>query len=207
MCSPEYGGYASIGMQAFGAVSGAFGAGQQASAAKAQLKAQANAAEFQAKVNKNNAQIAQWQAEDALRQGQEAEFIRRMQGADLIGKQKVAYAASGVALDSESAINTLASTKYITEYDATTIKNNAARAAWGYEIQRNSYLDSAAAAHYTAQGYSSQASAISPSQSVFGSLLSSATQMAPSIYGMYQSGMFEKKYSSIDDLAKSKGFW
>lgn len=182
--------YAAVGMQAFGAITGAMGAGQSASAAKLQATQQSQTLLYQEQVSKNNAQIAEWQAQDALRQGQQQEVQLRLQAAGLRSEQRVGYAASGVALDSDTVINTMVSTDYMTEVDAATIRNNAANAAWGYQVQRNSYLDHAIAARYGADAYQSQADSISPGKAVFSSLLGSAAAMAPGVYGMYQSGAF-----------------
>ncbi len=168
------------------------GAGQAASAAKMQATQQSQTMLYQEQVARNNAQIAQWQAEDALRQGLDEEVALRLQAGHLRSAQRVGYAASGVALDSDSAIRTLVSTDYMTEYDAATIRSNAARAAWGYRVQRNSYLDQAMAARYGADAYSTQANAISPSKAVFSSLLGSAGRVGSSVYGLYKQGAFDR---------------
>lgn len=181
---------AAVGMQAFGAITGAMGAGQSASAAKLQATQQSQTLLYQEQVAKNNAQISEWQAQDALRQGQEEEARLRLQAAGLRSEQRVAYAASGVALDSDTVINTMVSTDYMTEVDAATIRSNAARAAWGYRVQGNNYLDQAQVALYGSKAYQAQADAISPGKAVFSSLLGSAAAMAPGVYGMYQSGAF-----------------
>lgn len=181
---------AAVGMQAFGAITGAMGAGESASAAKMQATQQSQTLLYQEQVAKNNAQIAEWQAQDALRRGQEQEAQLRLQSAGLRSEQRVGYAASGVALDSDTVINTMVSTDYMTEYDAATIRNNAADAAWGYQVQRNSYLDQARAALYGSKAYQTQADSISPSKAAFSSLLGSAASMAPGVYGMYKSGAF-----------------
>lgn len=187
MCNAAY---AAVGVQAFGAVTGAMGAGQSASAAKLQATQQSQTLLYQEQVAKNNAQIAEWQAQDALRQGQAEEARLRMQSAGLRSEQRVGYAASGVALDSDSVINTMVSTDYMTEYDAATLRTNAARAAWGYRVQGNNYLDQAQVALYGSKAYQAQADAINPSKAVFSSLLSSAASTAQGAYGMYQSGAF-----------------
>lgn len=181
---------AAIGLQAFGAVTGAMGAGQAASAAKMQATQQSQTLLYQEQVARNNAQIAEWQAQDALRQGMDEEVALRLQSGHLRSAQRVGYAASGVALDSDSVINTMVSTDYMTEADAATIRNNALRAAWGYRVQGNSYIDQAIAARYGADAYQTQADAISPGKAAFSSLLTSAAAMAPGAYGMYRAGAF-----------------
>ena len=163
---------------------------QAASAAKLQATQQSQTLLYQEQVARNNAQITEWQAQDALRQGQQQETQLRLQAGGLRSEQRVAYAASGVALDSDTVINTMVSTDYMTEVDAATIRNNAQRAAWGYRVQGNNYIDQATAARYGADAYQSQADSISPGKAVFSSLLTSAAQMAPGVYGMYKSGAF-----------------
>lgn len=60
----------------------------------------------------------------------------RMAGSQLIARQKVAYAASGVALDTGTPASVMASQAGLTELDAQTAANNAARRVWGYKMQR-----------------------------------------------------------------------
>lgn len=156
------------GLQIAGAVSGAYGSYQQSKATKA-------AYEYQAAVNRNNAQIAQWQAADAITRGQKAEQAQRLKTAQLKSSQRAAFAARGVALDEGSALNILDDTDYMGEMDALTIRDNAAREAWGLRNQATGYSSDASM-------LSSRANAESPMGSAFGSLLTGAGVVADSWY-------------------------
>jgi hypothetical protein len=60
----------------------------------------------------------------------------RMAGSQLVAKQKVAYANSGVAIDSGTPAAVMESTQGLSELDAQTAENNAAREVWGYRMQQ-----------------------------------------------------------------------
>ncbi|KAA5926352.1 hypothetical protein F1536_12430 [Achromobacter xylosoxidans] len=146
----------------------AVGSANSASAQQAGLN-------YQADVAANNAQIAEWQAQDAIRQGQEQEQQSRLRYAGTKGAQRAALAANGVALDEGSAVDILSSTDYANEMDAQTIQANAARSAWGYRTQGANYSDNAASLR-------AGAGAVSPGSAAGMSLLGSAGQVAGSWY-------------------------
>lgn len=151
------------------------GVGASAVGAANSAKAQRNSLDYQAEVSANNAQIAEWQAQDAVRSGQQEEQNSRLKYASLKGTQRAAMAANGVALDEGSAVDILTSTDYLNEADANTIQMNAARAAWGYRTQATSYNDNADALR-------AGASAASPSSAAGLSLLGGAGQLAGAWY-------------------------
>lgn len=81
-----------------------------------------------------NKQIAEMQSKDAIRRGDsEARKVRKA-GKQIIGSQRAALAAQGIEIDSGSALDIQGDTAYLSEMDALTIKNNAAREAWGYKM-------------------------------------------------------------------------
>lgn len=112
------------------------GAGISAYSASAQADSQQKALNYQAQVSANNAKIAAWQRSDALQRG-EIEAQQAMQKQALaLGEQRAALAANGMDVtDGGSALDLLASTKFLGEQDVNTIQSNAARQAWGYDIQ------------------------------------------------------------------------
>jgi hypothetical protein len=110
----------------------AYGAVQQGNAAK-------NAAEYQSAVNRNNQQVAEWQAGDAIRRGEEAERQHRLRVAGVIGKQKSSMAANGVDLSSGSPLDIIGDTALFAELDALTIRSNAEREAYGYRVQSSNF--------------------------------------------------------------------
>ena len=81
-----------------------------------------------------NQEFAEDDAQQALLKGEREGENNYRKGAALKGMQIAAYAASGVAVDSDSAIRVLSTTDWQTETDADTIKQNAAREAMGYRV-------------------------------------------------------------------------
>lgn len=158
-----------LGLQALGAIQGAFGAYYQGRIMRSQLKLQAAISEINAKVAENAAQMA-------LLRGQRAEGISRLKTAQLKSDQKVALAANGVDLTgSPSVDNILGTTDFMGELDALTINQNAVADANNFRTQ---------SANYGAQATMSaaQASGVNAGAMAFNSLLGSAGQFAQSAY-------------------------
>lgn len=82
-----------------------------------------------------NAAVAEYQAEDTVRRGVVAESRRRDQTKQVIGAQRVSLARQGVDINEGSALTLQGDAAYLGELDALTIRNNAAREAWGYKVQ------------------------------------------------------------------------
>lgn len=101
---------------------------------KAQAVAQQQQYEYQAKVNENNQKIAEWQAQDAKDRGDIAEKQHRIKVSQLKGRQRSALAASGVVVDEGSGLDILGDTAEMGELDALTIRSNAEREAYDYEV-------------------------------------------------------------------------
>ena len=104
---------------------------QAASAAQAQ-------AIYQAQVARQNQELARRQAADALQRGAVAEQNRRSLTGQQIGQQTAALAAQGTDLEG-SPTDILGDTRAAGEFDAQTIKANAAREAYGYTVQGLGY--------------------------------------------------------------------
>lgn len=82
-----------------------------------------------------NAGYAELQAEDALARGKVEEKKARRQTEQVIGSQRAGLAGQGVDVNTGSALETQADAAYLGELDALTIRNNAAKEAWGYRVQ------------------------------------------------------------------------
>jgi hypothetical protein len=113
------------------AASGVMAAG----GAVAQGRAQKKQAAYQAQVERNNAQIATWQAADAVQRGRIEEQNQRLKVARIAGSQRAGFASSGVELGSGSPLDVLMDTAQLGELDALTIRSNAEREAYGYTTQ------------------------------------------------------------------------
>lgn len=81
-----------------------------------------------------NRRIAMAQANDALVRGSIEEQRYRRMIAGVVGAQNAAFGQRNVA-KSGTALDILSDTAQIGEEDALTIRNNAAREAWGYRNQ------------------------------------------------------------------------
>jgi hypothetical protein len=103
-------------------------------AAKKAGEAQQAAAESQADLADFNADVADVQAADALARGRTEESRFRSQVRSLIGSQRAGFAASNVDVGFGSAVDVTADAARLGELDALTIRTNAAREAWGYEV-------------------------------------------------------------------------
>lgn len=98
-------------------------------------KAAKQAGDYNAAIARNNQIIAERQAEDAIKRGDIAADEQRRKAARVLGAQKSAMAASGISLDSGTALDIFGDTAAFGELDALTIKSNATREAYGYQVQ------------------------------------------------------------------------
>ncbi len=79
--------------------------------------------------------ILDQRARDARTIGADEEQRYRANVRGLIGSQRAGFAAQGVDVGQGSAVDVQADAAYLGELDALTIRNNAAREAWGYEVE------------------------------------------------------------------------
>jgi hypothetical protein len=90
------------------------------------------------RVARYNALRAEEQAADAMARGVADEDRFRRTNAPIIGAQRAGYAAQGVEVNSGSAAAVQDATGAIIEEDASTIRLNAAREAWGFQSDARS---------------------------------------------------------------------
>lgn len=89
--------------------------------------------------NRINAQIADYQAGQAVINGQTNVETSELQTAQVKGQQRAAMGANGIDLGEGSATDVLASTDILGDRDKVTIMDNALRTAWGYRTQSAEY--------------------------------------------------------------------
>jgi hypothetical protein len=164
----------------YGTMAQTAGAGMSLVGSINQANTQKGVLDYQAGLAANNALIAHYQQAQELQQGQIQENAQRMKTAALMGDQRTALAASGVDMGQGSASEILASSKYMGERDALTIRDNAARRAWGYGVNADNYNAESAAEK-------SAAGAISPFTAGAGSLLAGSAGVAKSWYAYRKS--------------------
>lgn len=85
---------------------------------------------YEARVASNNSKVAEWQRQDALRQGAADASAVRAAGNQAGSSALAGVAANGIDTTTGSAGNLFAATAINTEADADTAKSNAARKAW-----------------------------------------------------------------------------
>ena len=106
-------------------------------AAKAQAEAQAQAME-------QNAKFARAQGHDAIERGGQEELKHRRNMAKHLATQRASLATTGIDINSGSALDARNASISEGEYDAETIRFNAARERWGY-INKAENLEAQAA--------------------------------------------------------------
>ena len=158
----------STGMQIAGLGSQVFGAYRGA-------QAEIEAAKYQAQVDRNNATIAGWQAKDAISRGYEEERRRRLMTRQGKGASVASMAARGLDVSEGSALNILTDIDMIGEQDALFIRDNAAKEAWGFNVQKQNYMNNP-------DLLKNRADAISPWKAAGSTLLTGAGQVASSWY-------------------------
>ncbi|MBB0023626.1 hypothetical protein [Ralstonia pickettii] len=157
---------AALAVAAVGSAVSAYGAIAQGNAAKA-------AANYQAQVAQNNATIAGMNANAEIEKGNQQLQASQEQAAQHQGMIRAVMGASGIQLDSGSALRNQEGMAQVDQLNQATITSNAARAAWNYRNQGANYaaqsqLDSMQGANAATAGY----------MSGFSSLLSGAGTFA-----------------------------
>jgi len=107
---------------------GLFAAKKQSDA----MSAQAEYGERQAAINNR---LANMQADDTISRGDQAANQIGRNTRKIAGAQRAGFAAQGIALDSGSAQDIQVETAEMGALDQLTVRNNAAREAWGYRVQ------------------------------------------------------------------------
>jgi len=111
----------------------------QAQAAQQEAVSQNKAIEYRALQSEQNAQLAEYEAEDARRRGEDQENRVRQELSRTEGRQRAAFAASGVVVDQGSPLDVLEDTAVQGEQDALTVRHNAAQEAWGHSVAAQNY--------------------------------------------------------------------
>lgn len=168
----------SLGATAVGTIASMIGSGQQA-------KAQAGQYKYQEAVDRNNQIISNRQADDAIKRGEADEEAQRRQIAQIKGKQRVGFASNNIDLGSENVVDTLSDTAMFGELDALTTRSNAAREAYGYQVQGMNYGASAGNNALAAKNVKSAAKT-----EMFTTLLSGASTVANSYSDYKTKGVF-----------------
>ncbi|WP_017773848.1 hypothetical protein [Paraburkholderia kururiensis] len=181
--------WVSIAATAASTAVGVAGAVQSASA-------QSSAAGYQAAVAQNNQKIANQNAQYAVQQGQIEEQAKRQQTAQLISQERAGAAAAGIDLNTGSPLREQGDTAKLGEIDALTIRNNAARAAYGYTVQGLDYGSQA-----SLDQSASRAALTGGALNAFGSIIGGASSVSSKWWkyqnaGVGQSGGYDSSFDN-----------
>ena len=101
-------------------------------------QARSQAAAYQAQVAANNAEIARRNATMDIQSGETAAVNQGLKTAQRVGQEKATQGASGLDVNSGSAVAVRAGTAQVGMLDALTIRSNAAKKAYGEQVQATS---------------------------------------------------------------------
>jgi hypothetical protein len=124
-----------LGLAAASTASSAVAEVKAGKAAKKAGQQEQAASEDQAQVDDYNASVADLQATDATQVGAEQESQYRASVRSTLGSNRAKGGASGVDVNFGSAVDTQGDIANLGEQDALQIRTNAARQAWGYNVQ------------------------------------------------------------------------
>ena len=136
-------------LTAISTVAGAAGSFMQGRAAQQSANAQAAA-------ERANARIAEEQARDSVKRGGLEELKLRRQLSIHQGQQRALLAASGVDIDSGSPLDLQMASINEGAQDMAATRFNAAREAWGYDVQAANHRNAASAARAAGQNAMTQ---------------------------------------------------
>ncbi len=95
----------------------------------------AQASRLQAQIAQNNSALAGQNAFATANAGEAAQNQAQMKTRAVIGATKAAQAANGIDVNTGSAVDVRASEAELGKMDAMTIRSNAARQAYGYQVE------------------------------------------------------------------------
>ena len=141
-------------------------------------RAAKEAGESAAQREEFNAGIARQQAADAIARGADEESRFRAGVRGLIGSQRAGFAGQGVVAGFGSAADVQADAAFLGELDARQIRANAAREAWGFEVEAQ---DREKAADVARKG--GQVGAAAARTGAIGTVLGTGANLMMSRYG------------------------
>lgn len=157
---------AGLALSAVGTAVGVAGAIQQGNTAQ-------KMANYQAQVAQNNALVAEQNADYAIKAGVQEAGTESMKGAAVLGAIRAGQAASGIDVNTGSAVDVQESERERSKLDTETVMHNAQLKAYGYRTQ---------AANFEAEAGLKQAEGAAAKKasrvSALGTLLSGASSVA-----------------------------
>mgnify|MGYP001313562262 CR=1 FL=1 len=118
-----------------------------------------------------NAQLAEFNAKEAVRMGETNAQQKAMQVKKLIGKQRATAAAQGIEVNDGSALDFQAEAAGLGALDIVTIRNNAWKQAWGYKVEASNDRANAAMTKISAK-YAARSTLITGGMNAASSIMS-----------------------------------
>ena len=140
-----------------------------------QANSQADMANYNAAVARNNATMAEYQAQDAISRGKQAQEEHSRKVANLVGTQRNSMAARGLDISEGTPLDIMSDTELLGSIDEKTIGLNSEKEAWSARVQSGNYTNQSGM-------YRTQAESTSPLLAGAGSLLSGAASVADKWY-------------------------
>lgn len=165
--APAWLGYASLGATALSGAVGVYGALKTA-------QAQKNSANYNAAVANINATQAERNRELASEQGMAEQAIQQRKTRAEVGAIRANQAASGVDVNSGSALDVRSSAAELGELDAISVRQKGTLAAYGYDTQKTGFQDEASLDTQEAKS-ASEAGNINAATSLLGSVSTGAS--------------------------------
>lgn len=128
-------GFDPASLAVMGLVTGLAGAGTSAVGAITGGNAKAANAAYQSQVAANNAVVAQRDATLEIQSGEVASFNQGLKTRAKIGSEKAAQGASGIDVNSGSAVDVRAGTSELGMLDALTLRSDASKRAYAKEVE------------------------------------------------------------------------
>lgn len=119
----------------FAIIAGVIGTAVSAVGAMSQAAAASENASYQAQVAANNAKIAKQNAAWTMEAGEQKAANDAMKTRAMVGQIKASEAANGVDVNTGSAVDVVSSETGLGQAQQTTIRSNAAKDAYGYDVQ------------------------------------------------------------------------
>lgn len=143
------------------------------------------AADYQTQVAKNNLKIAKWNSYIAKQEGETAATNEGLKGRAMLGAITAQQAASGVDINTGSPVDVRASASRIAQLNSMTIKSDAARRAYGFDLASKQARAEEKLARASKPGWIRSLLGLSPS------VLGSASSIGGNIMQYDQAGAFD----------------
>lgn len=169
-------------LMAAGAIQGAIGSYYSAKSQQYQLRSQASSLRFQSAMSDINARAAEFEAQSLSRAGQRQIGLYTQRAGQIRGATRASLAARGGVLGEGSNVELQASQDLAKEIDVLAINANTVRAVAAARTQVVNLQNQALLQRVSAEGAEGSARTINPYLAAFGSLLGSASTVAPVFY-------------------------